>query len=292
MASTIDQAFVNLYSRTLYKLAQQQGSRLLPYVRVENENGGEAYFFDRLAPFTAVEQTDRDAQRHGDTPVNDAPHSKRQALPSDFEWGDLVDKEDKLRLLIQPESHYNENAKYAIGRQVDSHIITKMLGNALTKDGSTVALGAGQTVDTDVGGTTTGLNLDKVIATAEVMNAAEVPDEGRVFVFGSKQLSDVLAIAEFTSQDYNVSKALHQGGIASFMGFTWIRSERLALNTTVRDCIAFQKNGFVFNMAESMFARITEDPTKRYAHRVYCRLTGGGVRLEEERVVKVQCTES
>lgn len=286
MSSTINQAFVEQFRSNVYHLSQQRGSRLGDTVRYEPLIGDVAHF-ERIAAVTAQNKP----SRHSDTPILNAPHSGRRALPQDREWGDLVDREDKLRLLISPESEYVIAGGHALGRAKDDIIITAATGSATDGDGAAVTFPATQQVANSVGGTNTNLNLAKVLRAQRIMNANEVFEDDRFFVYGSQQLEAILAIAQFTSSDYAV-RALMEGGISQFLGFSWRRSERLNVASSDRSCLAYQRMGIGLAVNEEMFARVAERPDKSFATQVYCRMTMGSVRIEEEAVVEVICRES
>ena len=287
--STIDEAFVEQFRSNVYQLSQQRGSRLGMCVRQESLIGN-VHNFERLGAVAAVENT----VRHSDTPVLDAPHSRRRVSPKDFEWGDLVDREDKLRLIISPESEYAIAGANALGRSKDDLIIAAMGGLATIGDGTTVALPAGQKIANDAVGPSTGLSLEKVLAGIQILNAAEVPDEDRYITYGSEQLTDVLNLVEFTSADYSTVRTLMAGQVATFLGLTWIRSERLIETTgtpNTRACYMWYKQSVGIAINEDMFARIAERADKSFAWQVYCRMTMNAVRIEEEGVVEIECAE-
>ena len=48
-------------------------------------------------------------------------------MPKSYDWGDMVDNSDKLRMLIDPASPYAVNAAYAMGRAMDDLIISEAL---------------------------------------------------------------------------------------------------------------------------------------------------------------------
>ncbi len=124
-------------------LSQQMGSLLRDAVDVESVNGEKA-FFDQVGSTAAVKKT----SRHADTPLVETPHTRRMVTMSDYEWADLIDDNDKVRLLIDPTSTYGKAAAAAMGRAMDDEIITAALGTAQTgKDGGTsTALPAGQKI--------------------------------------------------------------------------------------------------------------------------------------------------
>ena len=58
----------------------------------------------------------------------DTPHARRMVTMSDYEYADLVDDQDKIHVLISPESTYGKAA--AIGRAMDDEIIDALGGTA------------------------------------------------------------------------------------------------------------------------------------------------------------------
>ena len=284
MANTITQAFVQQFQDNLIHLAQQKGSRLRGSVN-EQSVTGEKFNFERLGTVAAVAKT----TRHTTTPVLDVPHSRRTATMSDFQWADLIDDEDKVRMLITPESHYAKSGAGSMARAIDDLIIAAALGNAVDGDGSNVALPCGQKIAHG----SAGLSLAKLIETKEILDGNDVdPDDERFIVLGSKQISDLLNTTEIKSSDYNSVKALVQGDIDTFMGFKFLRSERLALATTTRSCFAFTKGAMGLGIGSDVTTKIDVRPDKSYAHQVYLSFVAGATRVQDECVVQVDCTES
>lgn len=112
MSNQITNNFVQQFKETLYHLVQQKGSRLREHVTVEMVTGEHAYF-DQIGATQAVERT----ARHSDSPLVNTPHARRRVPMRDFEWGDLIDDQDKVRALVDPTSSYLRNAMWALGRK-------------------------------------------------------------------------------------------------------------------------------------------------------------------------------
>ena len=163
--------------------------------------------------------------RHADTPLIDTPHSRRMVTMSDFQYADLIDDQDRVRLLIDPTSTYGRAAAAAMGRAMDDEIISAALGTALTgKDGSTsTALPSGQKIAV----ASAGLTIAKLVSAKEILDAASVdPSIPRHIVVSPKQISDLLNNTTVTSSDFNTVKALAQGEINTFVGFNFIVSNK------------------------------------------------------------------
>ena len=284
MSSQVTTAFVQQYSANVQMLSQQMGSLLRDKVRVESITGKNA-FLDQVGAVTAVEKT----SRHSDTPQIDTPHARRRISLSDYEFADLIDQNDKVRLLIDPTSSYAQAAAMAMGRAIDDVIITAALGTAYTGEtGSTSTANANQIVHGSGG-----LTVAKLRTAKQTLDLSDVdPSIPRHIIVSPKQISDLLNITEVTSADFNTVKALANGEINTYLGFNFIVSNRLALSGTTRSCIAFAQDGLALGIGKDVNARIDERADKSYATQVYYCMSIGATRMEEDKVVEVQCTES
>jgi len=287
MSTEITTAFVEQYSSNIQMLSQQKGSLLRDKVRVESVTGKNA-FFDQVGSVTATVRS----TRHADTPQSDTPHSRRRVSLVDYEFADLIDDLDKVRMLVDPTSTYALAAAYAMGRAMDDAIITAALGSADTgvAGGTAVALPAAQKI---VEASTAGLTIAKLREAKEIIDLADVdPSLPRHIIVSPKQITDLLGTTEVTSSDFNTVKALAQGDINSFLGFNFIVSNRLAVASQIRDCIAFVSDGIGLAVGKDATARIDERADKGYATQVYYSAAFGATRMEEDKVVKIQAYEA
>ena len=286
MSTQITTAFVNQFSANIQMLSQQMGSLLRTAVDVETVNGEKA-FFDQVGSAAAVLRT----SRHADTPLIDTPHSRRMVTMSDYEYADLIDDSDKVRLLVDPTSTYSRAAAAAMGRAMDDVIITAALGTAQTgKEGSTsTALSAGQKIAHG----SAGLTIAKLVSAKELLDAASVdPSIPRFIIVSPKQVSDLLNNTTVTSSDFNTVKALAQGEINSFVGFRFIVSNRLNTDSNSdRQVIAFAQDGLKLAIGKEPAARIDERADKSYSTQVYYSQAIGATRMEEAKVVEIACNE-
>lgn len=285
--ANITTAFVKQFGSNVEMLVQQKGSRLRGAVRVEAGIVGEEAFFDQLAATAAIKKTTRNA----DTPLIKSDHRRRRLSLFDFEWADLVDSQDKLKTLIDPESAYVLNAAWALGRSTDDEIITAFNATAFTgkEGGTSVTLPASQQIV--AGGV--GLTIAKLRSAKEILGLADVdPDEPRFIAVSPKQLTDLLATTEVTSSDFNTVKALVQGEIDTFMGFKFIETNRLPVDSSSdRLVFVWAMNGILLGIAEDLTARIEERADKSFANQVYLKMGIGATRMEEEKIVEIACVE-
>jgi hypothetical protein len=287
MSDQITTAFVQQYKGTLYNLVQQKGSRLREAVTVEAVNGEYGYF-DQIGATAAIERT----SRHSDSPLVNTPHSRRQVTMRDFEWGDLIDNPDKVRLLVDPSSSYLQSAMWALGRKVDDVMIEAALGTAKTgkTGGTAVPLPSAQKVAV----ASSGLTLAKLLAAKETLDRNDVdPDDPRFVAVTARQVTDLLNTTEIKSSDYNTVKALAQGEIDTFLGFKFIRIQRLTKDgSNNRQVIAWAKSGLLLGLGADIKGRVIERPDKSFSVYAYASLSCGATRMEEEKVVEIACQES
>ena len=293
MSVNITTAFVNQYKANVDMLVQQKGSRLRRAVEVESITG-EAAFFEQIGSTEAVDIT----SRHMDTPRVDSQHERRRITTSGAVWADLIDKEDQIRMLIDPKSKYAMNGAWAIGRKMDDIIISAADGTAYTgKDGSTsTAFDTGmvvgvQTRKTGVSSGDYGLNVEKLLAAGELLAANEVdPDEEKFCIVNARQIRSLLGDDRVSNHDYNTLKPLVNGTITSYAGFTLIPTQRIKTDANSDDKVLFWcKSGIKLGIGKDIETKMTERADKNYSMQVWLRANFGATRMEEEKVGYIEC---
>lgn len=282
----IDTAFVKQFGSTLEMLVQQKGSRLRNCVRVESVTGEEAYF-DQLSSTTAVQKV----SRNSDTPLVKSDFARRRVSMVDWEWADLIDKEDKLKMLIDPDSTIAQNAANALGRSIDQAIIDAFSGSAYTgkAGGTTTSFTAGN----QVAAASANLTLAKLISAKVKLDAGNVdPDEPRYIAVTASQIGALLNTTVVTSADYNTVKALVSGEINSFVGFEFKMTQLLTLSSTTRTCLAWAKSGMLLALGSDIKTEITRRADKSYSTQIYASMSIGSTRMQEAKCVEIACIES
>lgn len=287
MSIQITTAMVQQYNSNVTLLQQQKTSRLRAYVREETVKG-EYGFFDQIDSTAAVKRT----SRHGDTPLVSTPHVRRRVGMSAYDWADLIDKFDDATLLTDPTSKYAVNAVAAFNRSIDDEIIAAALATSYGgRDGNTTY--AFNTSACQVAHASSGLTLAKLASAKEILDAYENdPDELRIFALNSKQLNVLLQLTEVKSADYNTVKALVNGQLDTFMGFKFVRTERLGIASNVRSCLAWSKNSMLLGVGTDIITRVSERADKNHATQVYAGMFLGATRMDEKGVVEVQAYEA
>ena len=291
MSNQITTAFVQQYGSNVQMLSQQMGSRLREAVDVETITGKNAYF-EQIGSVAAQVRT----SRHASTPQIDTPHSRRRVSLADYEWADLIDDADKVRMLIDPTSSYAKAAANAMGRCIDDVIITALGGTAYSGETGATSVALPSTQKFATSNQSDGLTIAKLLDAKKKMDLADVdPSLPRYVVCGATQISDLLNTTEIKNSDFNTVKALAQGQVDSFLGFKFIMSNRLsfdASNTDDRFVFAFTKDAIKLAVGKDVTARISERDDKSYSTQVYYCMSVGATRMEEEKVVQIPCHEA
>src|SRR3990167_1059185 len=280
-------AFVKQFGSTMNLLSQQKGSRLSSCVQLETGAFGEEEYFDQYGSDEAKEKVSRNV----DVEYAADDYKRRRVSFTDTYWAKLIDKEDKLAMLIEPTSGLMQAGAWAIGRKLDDKIITAFSGTAST--GKAGATSTAFTAANQIAVGAAGLTLSKLIQAKELLDAADVdPDEERYFALAASQVSDLLNITEVKSMDYNTQNALVEGRINTFLGFRFVRTQRITISGTTRTCLAWAKSGMLLAKRTEMIAKLDVIPTKHYATQAYASVSSGATRMEEAKCVEVACLES
>lgn len=290
MSFTITENFVKSFANNVYMRAAEITSKFESAVRVETGIVGRMKSIDRLDSGEAVQDT----TRHGDTPLHDLEHDRRWLPVTDWIFSPMIDDEDKLKMLIDFTSPYVERSAQAMNRVKDDRVIAAATGSVITGENfdGTATFPAGQQIA--AGGV--GLDLAKLRSTMQLLARANVlMDEEFYMAVDPRQIyTDLLALTEIGSSDYNTVKALVDGKVGSYMGFKFIVSNRLSATAAsggVRSVLAWAKSGLVLGIAKDKSIEVVRRADKKNNAQIIAKMSVGAVRAEDVKVVEVLCQE-
>ena len=292
MSVSIPVSFVSQYNKNLQMLCQQKGSKLRGLVSVEQVKG-ECAYFEQIGAVEATEAAARNGAGytyHTETPITDTPYSRRRLDMTTFRLADLIENDDRVKLLIDPTNQTAQTFANALGRAIDMKLLKMAVGTAKTgHDGSTeVELPAGQTVDSAAAAV---FNVDKLIEVKTLMDKADVPEEDRYMAVSAADLKNLLKDQKATSVDYAAVRALVQGQIDTFMGFKFVRiSDKVwtAAGIAANTAVAFHREGLKLGIGQDIITHIDPRPDRNYATQVYSEINFGACRMDENKVVQVK----
>lgn len=300
MSTTIDYAFIVAVDRNVHQLQQVAESAFRGKVRLKSPVTGKAFDANRLG---AVEMS-QTTSRHQSTPIGNPVHDKRRASMYDYAIGVLMDEEDEVKTLINPQSEYAMALAKARNRRFDRTVISVLNANAATvaPSGSTETVNANGGVlssFTGFDGTaatnhtiangSTGLTVAKVRQVKRMLDFQQTPQAGRYFVTSSYGMEDLLTDPQVTSADFNMLRAMESGSIENkmWMGFTWIFSDLLTITSNIQPNFGFHKDAIVIGEAPVQSISLDKRPDLNNAMQALAKISVGGVRVEEGGVVQV-----
>ena len=277
MAVGISNAFVQLFDAEV-KQAYQSSRALAGLTRERANVEGNQVKFPKIGKGTAtvrVPQTDV-------TPLN-VTYSQVTATMSDYiasEYSDIFSQQkvnfDERRELVQVVGN-------AIGRRMDQLVLDAL-------NASSTSL----TVATTIGGAGTNMNIEKLIETKKLLDAKNVPSEGRCMIIHANTLAGLLGETEVQSSDFNTIKALVSGEVDTFMGFKFVtlgdRDEGGLPLPSTRTCFAFHKDAMGMGIGMNQKSEINYVPEKT-SFLVSSMFSAGAVSIDDEGIVKISCTE-
>lgn len=285
--------FAQQFKATLELALQQKGSRLRSTIMNETVTGAkQAVVVDRLEAVNAQRVT---GQLQTKTFTN-AATVRRWVDPVSCDLSQIVDHFDKLKVLNDPTSKNSMAAINAIGRDMDDEIIAAFWRSAKTGEtgGSTTAFDStNQQVAVNFGASAnTGLTVAKMREARRILlsNEADMDNEPAWIIVTAKQADDLLKEAQIISRDYNDSMVLKDGKLESYLGFKFLRTERLVTDGTYRRIPAYVESAMSFSMWEDVVTSVNKRTELRgEPYEVYSMATFGATRTDEKRIVEIKC---
>lgn len=286
MANSFSNVFVQSFERNVRFLAQQQGSKLRQFCQYRGETSKQ-HNWERVGRLTATTKAGRNVA----TPINDTPWSRRADSQVTKHAGDLVEPEDINQALVDPASGITRALAMALGRAMDDIIIAAATGTVSDGNGGTVNFNNGGTpAGTQVvGDGTSAITVDLIAQVTALFMVNDIdPEQAKIAVVGPTQVRQLIAIEKATSGLYVNSKALSESGmVKSWMGYTWMYSNRLTVPSAGQlACLFFSEYAMGLHITKDIWTKVQEDPSASFATRTYGAFTGGAARIEDEHMVE------
>ena len=291
--------FTTEYASNWEHMCQQKMAKTRECVQFDTVKGKEKKY-NQMAP----SEMDPVTVRAGDTRISDTDLPARWLRPYPLDKAFLFDEWDSTFLgeVVLPESESIQNHAYAYNRSVDRTVIKAALNVAYTGEIGVdpVALPAGQFIAVNYvesgAVANSGLTIAKLRQAKYMLDAADNDDEDpRYLALTAKSLQDLLRTTEVTNHDYNTVKALVDGKVDQFMGFTFRRLSNKIMPidtvTDIRTVVAWVKSGIkITDTGKEVHIDIR--PDKSHALQIRTVAALGGTRMEEGKVVGIYCDES
>ena len=278
MALNISGVFQTLFDSEV-KQSYQAESVLRPYVRVKPNVKGNTQKFYVIGKGTASVRTPQ-----SDVVPIGVSYTPQTATMSDYSAAEYSDIFQAGKVNFEERQELVQLCGKAIGRRLDQLIIAAL-------DAASSSL----TVDNDIGGSNTNMNVAKIREAKLLLDKKNVPQEDRALVIHADGLANLLSETSVTSSDFVNVKALVNGQVDTFLGFKVVslgdRDEGgLTLTGSARQCFAFHKASI--GLAENMSARteIHYIPEKT-SHLVNAMFSAGSTHIDAEGIVEITTEE-
>ena len=297
MADNIASVYAVQYGTNISLLLQQKGSKLRGAVQTGSYMGKAS---EVVTQYGATSARAVSTRYQPIVPVN-TPNNRRWVFPEDYDWADLIDNFDKLRLLADPQSAYSQNGLYAMGRALDDVIISGIFGTNKTGE----AGGTNTTFDTVnqqvavnyAAAGNVGLTVDKLREARRILmeNEVDLDAEPAYCAISAEQHDDLLGQLQVTNADFNTdAPVLQDGKVTRFLGINFIHTERLPVSsgTTHRRCPVWVPSGVHLGVWNDIMSNVTQRrDLSSHPYQVYLMGTFGATRTEEKKVVDILCAE-
>jgi stage V sporulation protein SpoVS len=295
MADNIASVYAVQYGTNISLLLQQKGSKLRGAVQTGSYKGKASEVVTQYGATSARAVSTRYSPI---VPVN-TPNNRRWVFPEDFDWADLIDNFDKLRLLADPQSAYSQNGLYAMGRAIDDVIISGIFGANKTGEagGTTTNFDTSnqQVAVNYAAAGNVGLTVDKLREARRILmeNEVDLDAEPAYCAISAEQHDDLLGQLQVTNADFNTdAPVLQDGKVTRFLGINFIHTERLPTSSGFRRCPVWVPSGVHLGMWNDIASNVTQRrDLSSHPFQVYLMGTFGATRTEEKKVVDILCAE-
>ena len=293
MASTIPVHYISKFTTGIRTLQQQMKSRLRGAVDVDTAPviEGKRTSYDQVDATSMVPITDR----HGKTQVTDDVHLRRWVTYTPSEKASLLDRADLRRILNDPRNSYVKGHTAAASRLSDDNVITAFFADALTGEEA----GGSASFDTSnfrVATVSGGLSIGQLSDAREILEAAENEEDDGEFAWfialHAKQRKNLFNKTEVASIDYNTVRALYHGRIDTFLGFTFLKTQRLNYSSPDRLVPVWVKASMKLAFSQDIRTFMDILPERRHSVQVRTEIDVGATRLDEKGVVQILANEA
>ena len=198
-----------------------------------------------------------------------------------------------------PTSEYVQGVIAALNRKMDDEAIRAFFADRnVGESGSTTdSFSSSYQVGVNVGGTASGLNVEKIQNALQILRENEVEGEQLNCIISPKQERNLMNEIEVTSSDFTAKMIIDKGTMvgSGFMGINWVISNRLLTDTSsYRRVPFFTSKGMSF-CAWNGGIKTSVDQRKDLRGQpwqVYGEGHFGAVRRDAKKVIEIKCSEA
>jgi len=284
--ATISPAFVTIFDSEV-KQSYQASRQLAGMVR-EKSVTGDTVKFNKLTSGVASVRTPQTEV----TPMN-LTYSLVTATMTDYIASEYSDIFNQSHVSFSDRSELSQAVGNAIGRRLDQVVIDAL-------DAATSIAVANTVAEDGTAGSASDMNTGKIRAAKAALDANNVPPDNRVLLLHANSLEALLAQTSATSADFNSVRALVDGTLNQWLGFSVVmlgdRSEGGLTKDGSNDRLAyaFHKSALGLGMSMNQKTEVNYIPDKT-SFLVSSMFSGGAVAIDDGSsggIVKITSRES
>lgn len=284
------------YASAVELLAQQLTPRVASLFTPMTAVGKSATVVNQIDAFEADERSGL----YDGIVFGSVTHTRPWVYPRHFDKAIPFDSIEQMQMNANPQSEYVQGVVAAINRKMDDEAIRALFADRLLGEsaGTTDSFSSSYQVGVSEGGTTSGLNVQKIQKALQILRSGEVFDGEQIHcVISPKQETNLMDEIEATSSDFTARSLIDRGTVmgSGFMGINWIISNRLLTDSnSYRRVPFFTSKGMSFCTWDGgMRTKVSQrDDLRGQPWQVYGEGHFGAVRRDAKKVVEIKCYEA
>jgi hypothetical protein len=297
MAGNSNVMFIQQYASAVELVAQQQQPRIAPLCTQMTATGTSATVVNLIDAFEVEARTGR----YDPITFAEPNHTRPWVFPLHFDNAVPFDNVEQMQMNANPQSEYVQGLVAAINRKMDAEVIRAFFSDRMTgQAGTTVdSFASARQISVDVGGTASGLNLEKLQQARKLARKLEVALDGEQIhiVISPDQEQNLMNEIEVTSSDFTMKRILDAGTMvgSGYAGFNYvIHNGLLTDGSGYRRVPFFTTRGMAFctwngGMRTQVSQRVD---LKGHPWQVYGEGHFGSVRRDDKRIFEIKCAEA
>lgn len=295
MSANSPQFYSVQYASAVELLAQQMLPKISGTFTQMTGEGKSATVVNQIDAIEADERT----TRYDDIVPGDPAQTRPWVFPRHFDKAVFFDNIDAMQMNANPTSEYVSALVAAINRKMDDEAITAFFRDRIVGEAGTTTevFPTGQVVGTDVGGTGSDLNVEKLQNAIQMLEELEVDLESeQVYVpISPKQKRSLMNEIEVTSGDFFKGQVMSTRNINGFLSLNFIVTNRLpTFSAGVRRVPFYTAKAMSFaSWGGGRRTDVSQRKDKRgMPWQAYVEGHFGSVRRDNKRIVEIRCTET
>lgn len=295
MATGSNAFYSQQYASAVELLAQQLTPKVASLFTPMTAVGKAATVVNQIDAFEADERS----SLYDNIVFGSVTHNRPWVYPRHFDKAIPFDSIEAMQMNANPTSEYVQGVVAAIHRKMDDEAIRAFFADRnVGEAGSTTdSFSSSYQVGVNVGGTASGLNVEKIQNALQILRENEVEGEQISCVISPKQERNLMNEIEVTSSDFTAKMIIDKGTMvgSGFMGINWVLSNRLLTDaSSYRRIPFFTSKGMSFCTWDGGIKTNVDQrkDLRGQPWQVYGEGHFGAVRRDAKKVIEIKCSEA